>query len=153
MRNYTFVKNVKGGLSFTLDSWNMQLPQRTFTIRHNIEQIAIPEDYALGLFISSSALDMYKQGYFVITDFKELKNKASELGLFADEEVKGVVSVKEIEKMVKANNERALDKLIETGSKVELDNLFIIARENFGTLTSGVISKIEKACGAELRIE
>lgn len=153
MRNYTFVKNVKGGLGFTLDSWNMQLPQRTFTIRHNIEQIAIPEDYALGLFISSSALDMYKQGYFTIADFKELKNKASELGLFADEEVKGVVSVKEIEKMVKANNERALDKLIETGSKVELDNLFIIARENFETLTSGVISKIEKACGAELRIE
>ena len=153
MRNYTFVKNVKGGLSFTLDSWNMQLPQRTFTIRHNIEQIAIPEDYALGLFISSGALDMYKLGYFIIPDFKELKNKASELGLFADEEVKGVMSVKEIEKIVKANNERALDKLIATGSKVELDNLFIIARENFGTLTSGVISKIEKACGAELRIE
>lgn len=153
MKNYTFVKNVKGGLSFTLDSWNMQLPQRTFTIRHNIEQIAIPEEYALGLFISSSALDMYKQGYFVVKDIKDLKAKASEYGLFADEEITSVISVKDIEKMVKANNERALDKLIETGSKVELDNLFIIARENFETLTSSVISKIENACGAELRIE
>jgi hypothetical protein len=85
MRNYTFVKNVKGGLGFTLDSWNMQLPQRTFTIRHSIEQIAIPEYYALGLFISSSALDSYRQAYFVITDVNELKNKASELALFADE--------------------------------------------------------------------
>lgn len=153
MKNYTFVKNVKGGLSITLDSWNMQLPRRVFTLRHNIEQIAIPEDYALGLFVSSGALDMYKNGYFTIADFKSLKEKAKDLGLFVEQEPNYVVSVKDIDKMVKGNDEKAIDKLIGRGNAVELNNLFIAARENYETLTSNVISKIEKACGAELRIE
>lgn len=153
MKNYTFVKNVKGGLSIALDSWNMQLPRRVFTLRHNIEQIAIPEDYALGLFVSSEALDMYKNGYFTITDFKSLKEKAKDIGLFVEQEPNYVVSVKDIDKMVKGNDEKAIDKLIGRGNPVELNNLFIAARENYETLTSNVISKIEKACGAELRIE
>lgn len=153
MKNYTFVKNVKGGLSITLDSWNMQLPRRVFTLRHNIEQIAIPEDYALGLFVSSGALDMYKNGYFTIADFKSLKEKAKDIGLFVEQEPNYVVSVKDIDKMVKGNDEKAIDKLIGRGNPVELNNLFIAARENYETLTSNVISKIEKACGAELRIE
>lgn len=153
MKNYTFVKNVKGGLSITLDSWNMQLPRRVFTLRHNIEQIAIPEDYALGLFVSSGALNMYKNGYFTIADFKSLKEKAKDLGLFVEQEPNYVVSVKDIDKMVKGNDEKAIDKLIGRGNPVELNNLFIAARENYETLTSNVISKIEKACGAELRIE
>lgn len=153
MKNYTFVKNVKGGLSIALDSWNMQLPRRVFTLRHNIEQIAIPEDYALGLFVSSEALDMYKNGYFTITDFKSLKEKAKDIGLFVEQEPNYVVSVKDIDKMIKGNDEKAIDKLIGRGNAVELNNLFIAARENYETLTSNVISKIEKACGAELRIE
>lgn len=153
MENYTFVKNVKGGLSFTLESWNMQLAPRTFTIKHNIEQIVVPRDYALGLFASSSALDMYKSGYFTINNFSDLKKQAKELGLYADEGIADVLTVKDIEKIIKTNNDKALDKLIANGTKVEMDNLVIVARENFSELTSNVISKIEKACGAELRIE
>ena len=153
MKNYSFVKNVKGGLSFTLDSWNMQLPRRTFTMAHNIAQIAIPEDYALGLFISSTALSMFEKGYFTIKDFKELKAKASEYGLFADVEPRRILTSADIEKILKSNNVKALDDLITYGTKVEIDNLIVIARENFDALNSNIITKIEKACGAELRIE
>ena len=64
-----------------------------------------------------------------------------------------MLTVKDIEKIIKTNNDKALDKLIANGTKVEMDNLVIVARENFSELTSNVISKIEKACGAELRIE
>lgn len=152
MKNYTFVKNVKGGLSFSLDSYDLQLPSRTFTIASNVNQIAIPEPYALGLFISSDALDMYQRGYFMITEIKDLKNKAKENGLYVNIDEEPVYTIKEIEKIVITNDKKGVENIINRHKKVEFDNLVAIAREHIDSLNSGTIDKIEEACGAELRI-
>ena len=87
MKNYTFVKNVKSGITITLESSNMQLPARSFTMVGNVTQIAVPEEYALGLFVTDSALNMLKDGYFIVKDLNELRKKANEIGLFADVEI------------------------------------------------------------------
>ena len=81
------MKNVKGGLTIKLESWNMQLPTRFFRFLGNVEQIAIPEEYALGLFVSDGALNMLKNGYFTVSNYSELQRKAKEIGLFADAEI------------------------------------------------------------------
>lgn len=153
MKNYTFVKNVKGGLTITLNSWNMQLPTRNFTMSGNVEQLAIPEDYALGLFISDGALNMFQEGYFTIGNLKELQAKARELGLFADNEVDNCYTIKEIENFVVKQNVKKIQEIITNNKFVEFDNLVVIAREHIDELPSNIITQIEDACGAELRIE
>lgn len=153
MKNYTFVKNVKGGLSIVLDSYDMQLPTRSFSIAYNIDQITIPENYALGLFVSSVSLQMFEEGYFSIPEFKELKNKAKEIGLFSDVNIESVYTAKEIEKIIKSNDAKGLGNILNRRNNIEMENLIIIARENMDNLNSSTINKIEQACGAELRIE
>lgn len=153
MKNYTFVKNVKGGLTITLDSWNMQLPTRNFRMTGLVEQIAIPEEYALGLFISNSALHMMKNGYFTINNFADLQRKAKEIGLFTDEEIAKLYSKDEIEKFVVKQDSKKITEIIERNARVEIDSLITIAREHFDELPASIITQIENACGAELRIE
>lgn len=153
MKNYTFVKNVKGGLTIRLDSWNMQLPTRDFRMMGLVEQIAIPEEYALGLFVTDSALHMMKNGYFTVRNFAELQKKAKEIGLFADDTVEKLYSKEDIEKFVVKQDSKKIAEIIERNVRVEIDNLITIAREHFDELPSGIITQIENACGAELRIE
>lgn len=153
MKNYTFVKNVKGGLTIRLDSWNMQLPTRSFSLVGNVNQIAIPEEYALGLFVSDSALSMFKNGYFTINNLNELQKTAREIGLFADAELSNCYTVEEIEKFVSKNDIKKIQSIIDGGKRVEIDNLVTIVREKIDSLPSNIIKQVEDACGAELRIE
>lgn len=153
MKNYTFVKNVKGGLTITLDSWNMQLPTRNFNLIGNVRQIAIPEDYALGLFVTDGALSMMKSGYFTVANFTELQKKAREIGLFADEEVENCYSIEDIEKILVKQNSKKVEEIIARNKRVEIDNLITLAREHIEELPSNIVRQIEDACGAELRIE
>jgi hypothetical protein len=153
MKNYTFVKNVKGGLTITLDSWNMQLPTRNFNLIGNVRQIAVPEDYALGLFVTDGALSMMKSGYFTIANFAELQKKAREIGLFADDEVETCYSIEEIEKILVKQNSKKVEEIIARNKRVEIDNLITLAREHIEELPSNIVRQIEDACGAELRIE
>lgn len=153
MKNYTFVKNVKGGLTITLDSWNMQLPTKNFTMTGNVEQIAVPEDYALGLFVSDSALSMLASGYFRVLNLGELQKKATEIGLFANPDISNCYSIEETEKFVKTHNLKKIQEIISRNRRVEIDNLVTIVREQIDTIPSNIITQIEDACGAELRIE
>lgn len=153
MRNYTFVKNVTGGLTITLDSWNMQLPTRDFRFTGSIEQITIPEEYALGLFVSDGAMYMLRNGYFTIANYHDLQKKAKEIGLFADDEILKVYSKAEIEKFLLKQDSKKIAEIIKRDLSVEMDNLIALAREHLDKLPSNIITQIEDACGAELRIE
>lgn len=153
MKNYTFVKNVKGGLTITLESWNMQLPKRDFNLVGNVEQIAIPEEYALGLFVSDGALRMLKKGYFKVSNYSDLQKRAKEIGLFADDDIIKTYSKEDIEKFLLKQDSKKVAEIINRNLRVEMDNLITIARENLDKLPSGMITQIEDACGAELRIE
>lgn len=153
MRNYTFVKNIKGGLTITLDSWNMQLPTRDFRFIGSVEQLAIPEEYALGLFVSNDALAMLEQGYFTVSNFNELQRKAKEIGLFADIINSTIYTAKDIEKIIVKQDAKKIAEIIQRNIRVEIDNLITMAREHFDELPSNIITQIEDACGAELRIE
>lgn len=153
MRNYTFVKNIKGGLTVTLDSWNMQLPTRDFRFIGSVEQLAIPEEYALGLFVSNDALAMLERGYFTVSNFNELQRKAKEIGLFADIIDSDIYTAKEIEKIIVKQDAKKIAEIIQRNIRVEIDNLITIAREHFDELPSNIVTQIEDACGAELRIE
>lgn len=154
MKNFTFIKNVKGTLIFKLSSYDMLLPERTFAIPHNIDRIVVPEQYALGLFVSSDAYQAYQEGYFKVEEIEELEKAASLIGFFADSQQKAnILDVAEIEKILVDTNVEELDKLLSRGNYIEMTNMIGIAREYLDKLPKNIIDKIENACGVELEIE
>lgn len=150
---YTFVKNVKGSLSFPLDSYNMQLPTKWFDIPANAERIIVPFPYALGLFITDAAMKQYENGYFTILDYESLKKSAEEIGFLPREEVKVVYDAKTIEKALKDGNIEVVKKILNEGGPAALDTLLILAKENLDTLNNGITHAINDTCGVELEIE
>lgn len=153
MKNFTFIKNVKGGLSIKLSSYDMMLPERVFTIPYNADRIAIPEQYALGLFVSSDALNAYKNGFFTVDNMEELEKAASVVGFFAEKIENNVLSKEDIEKALLNGDSKTLDEIFSRCNYVEMNNVITIAREKFDNLSKSTIDKIEKACGVELEIE
>jgi len=153
MRNFTFIKNVKGSLSIKLSSYDMMLPEKIFTIAYNVDKISIPEQYALGLFVSSGALHQYQSGFFKVENMEDLEKAASMIGLFVEPMESQAKDQKEIVEMLKNNDVASLEKVIENGNAVDMKNLIVIARQEFDSLSKSVIEKIEKACGVELEIE
>lgn len=152
MRAYTFVKNIGGSLRITLDSYDMQLAQKDFVIPSGVEQIVVPYKYALGLFISDSAKQQFDQGYFTIEDYEDLRNEAIALGLAAGE-VRKTLAPKEIAEAVQKRDMKFIDKVLSSNNAVDLANLIVIVRENFGKVSNDITQRVEEACGVELKID
>lgn len=150
---YTFVKNVKGSLAFPLESYNMQLPTKWFTIPANAERIIVPFPYALGLFITDETLKQYENGYFSILDYDSLKAAAEEVGFLPREKVEKVYSAKEIEEALLKGNAETIKTILNEGGIAAIDTLLVIAREKFDQLNNGVTRTITETCGVELEIE
>lgn len=153
MKNFTFIKNVKGGLTITLHSYDMMLPKRNFTIAHNVDRVSIPEQYALGFFVSEEAIRQYEQGLFTIENYDELEKMSQTVGLFTNIESSVVYSKEDIATYLKEHNAEKIDEIISRGTYVEMTNLMMIAREQLESLPKNIIEKIEHACGVELEIE
>lgn len=152
MRAYTFVKNVGGSLRITLDSYDMQLAQKDFFIASGVDRIVIPYKYALGLFISDSAKQQFDQGYFNIEDYEDLKNEAIGLGLAAGE-VTQTITPREIAEAIQKRDMVYIDKILRSNNAVDLANLIVIIRENFGKVSNDIIQRVEEACGVELKVD
>lgn len=152
MRAYTFVKNVGGSLRITLDSYDMQLAQKDFFIASGVDRIVVPYKYALGLFISDSAKQQFDQGYFNIEDYEDLKNEAIGLGLAAGE-VTQTITPREIAEAIQKRDMVYIDKILRSNNAVNLANLIVIIRENFGKVSNDIIQRVEEACGVELKVD
>lgn len=152
-RTFNFVRNTKGTLSFVLESFDYSAPAKKFVIPHNVTKIVVPYKFALGLFVSSQAYKFYKDGKIIIEDVKELVEDAVNKGLCALEEHPEVESLINIEKIVKSNSYTKIKSLLTSGSKADINNILVIAKENLDTLNVNCKNLIEQHCGVELEIE
>ena len=152
-KTYTFVKNIRGSITFPLESYNMQLPTKMFTIPANVKSIVVPFPYALGLFISTDALGQMELGYFTVNDFESLKAAAIEIGFYPNDSQEEVIKVDDIESKILAGDVEYIKKVINTKNKVYLDNIIAIAQDKYDQLSNGMVRLIEDTCGAELGID
>ena len=150
---YTFVKNVKGSLTFPLDSYNMSLPTKMFTIPVNADRVIVPFPYAMGLFITDAAMKQYENGYFSILDYESLKQSAEEIGFLPRTAVENKYTPKYIEKTLVDGDVNKVKDILNNGGKAAVDTLLVIAKENYEQLNNSIIRTISDTCGVELGIE
>lgn len=151
-KTYSFVKNVSGSLAMNLYTFDMSI-SRKFVIPYNVSKIVVPHNFALGLFVSPDALDMFKQGFFTVENFDNLAKEAIEKGLCASEDYPTIASLIQIEQMVLTNNTVKIKKLLSNKNSVEINNLINFAREHYGKLNQTNKNLIEQECGVELEVE
>lgn len=154
-RTFTFVKNVKGALYVDLETYDMMGAPKTFVFGPTIEKLVIPYPYALGLFVSPAALNMYRNGIFLIENESELYKAGVEQGFVAREERPEVTRLVDIENAIKGNKIKVLKDLIKKGTNdpILVDNVLTCAREYFDGLSNEMVDLIQEATGVDLRIE
>lgn len=154
-RTFTFVKNVKGWLYIDLETYDMMGARKTFVFGPTVDKLVIPYPYALGLFVSQGAMDMYEQGIFTIENVNELYKAGVEQGFVARESKPEVTLLVDIENAVKNNKTKIFKELVKTneGNQYFLDSILVCARENFDGLNNEMVELIQDATGVDLRIE
>lgn len=157
MANFIFKKNVSGGLIFSLESYDFSLQRRTFDMPNGVNQLAIPEQYALGLFITDEAMNMYKMGYFTIENFDALKESAEKVGLFGELKNAPIYDGAQIKSIVEKNDMGKINLILSRKNPIELANIITVVRDNLNredsTVSTALVRKIEDTCGVELTIE
>lgn len=154
-KTFVFKKNIKGYLFIDLETYDMMGAPKTFIFGPTVDRLVIPYPYALGLFVSQSAMDQYKLGCFTIEREDELFKAAIEQGFVAAEDKPDIALLVDVENIIKNNKVskmRDLIKKAETDATL-VDNILSCAREHFDTLSNEMVELIQTAAGVDLRIE
>ena len=101
-RTFTFVKNVKGWLYIDLETFDMMGARKTFIFGPTVDKLVIPYPYALGLFVTQDAMDMFQNGFFLIENVNELYKAAVEQGFVARNEKPEITLLVDIENAIKS---------------------------------------------------
>ena len=152
-RTFTFVKNVKGWLYIDLETFDMMGARKTFIFGPTVDKLVIPYPYALGLFVTQDAMDMFQNGFFLIENVNELYKAAVEQGFVARNEKPEITLLVDIEDAIKHNKVRALKDILKEADGTTINNVLFCARENFDGLNNEMVDLIQDATGVDLRIE
>ena len=85
MKTFTIKKTIPGSVLFTLSPLSNQSLRKEIYLTSRMPQQALPEDWALGIFLDNSLYDMYKKGIFTFNDNKGVVEAARQAGVYFDE--------------------------------------------------------------------
>lgn len=148
---YDIVRQVKGGLTLTLPTFDSTGIPRTFTIAHNIDKIRVPRNYALGIFTDPTLEQMYKEGMFTVEPSADFEKDVAEVYMPIERTV-DIIPDKTIIDYLKKGNRVKVKDIAEQGG-VNRDKLIVLARENIGDIPSSMIKYLEDLLKVELQVE
>lgn len=150
--SFTIVKNVEGALAINLESHDFSTPARTIHFRFNQEKQQIPLKWAVGTFVSTSALQQMETGYFTFENLAELIKVAEEMGYFVPDSIKEPkVDIKDIRKALLGDDQKALEKLMLNMSTKTRGDILSIARSLYSKLNTGTIEYLEGKLAVSLK--
>lgn len=151
-QSFTMVKNVEGALAVNLEAHDFSTPARTIHFRFNQEKQQIPLKWAVGTFVSTSALQQMEGGYFTFENLLDLIKVAEEMGYFVPDSIKEPkVDIKDIRKALLADNRKALDSFMLNMSSKTRGDILSLARSLYSKLSTGTIEYLEGKLAVSLK--
>ena len=153
-KNYVLTKTTPNEVLFNLHPIsNMGLTRRIYLTKSN-PKVALPEDWALGVFQDEGVYAMYKQGYFTFDDNESIVKAAYENGVYFDEkldfEPASVQRDSEILDALRKGNRAEIIALAEKyGNSLVQD----VAIANLGELSQAVIKMLENILKVQLVVD
>jgi len=150
--SFVMIKNVEGALAVNLEAHDFSTPARTIYFRFNQERQQIPLKWAVGTFVSTSALQQMENGYFTFENLEELVKVAEEMGYFVPDSIKEPkVDIKQIRTAVTKGDNKMLEKIILNMSTKTRADILSIARKNYGKLNNSTVEFLEKQLGVSIK--
>jgi len=158
LRSFVFTKNCVGSLIIVLESYDGAVNAKRYELNQTINRLTIPGRYALGLFVTQSALSQLKQGFFKVEDELELRKLGASFGLCASPEeeqkvVKNVLTLDEIKEVILTNKKANIEPLLKKVSAREKDYIMTVATDPENHLWSSTVALINSYCGPQAEVE
>jgi len=152
-KNFKMVKIFPGAVGVSLEAYDFSTPPRPFDFAYDTDYKIIPLKWAVGVFVTDSAIKQMELGIFTFEDLDTLIEMAEELGQYVPDSIKEPqVTKKEIKKIVRSNDVKAIELLFMRLNSTTRQTLLAVARDYYSSLTAGTIDAIEKNLGAPLQI-
>ena len=144
-KRFTMIKNFGGGLAVYLESEDYSVPARKIVFNYKEEEKQIPVKWAIGTFVSDSAMKQLKLGYFTFKELDELIAMAEDMGHYVPEYVKAPeVTIRELRKILRSGNLGELKRVFPGLSKKDKTDLVAMGQKLYQNLNMSVIAFIEK---------
>ena len=152
LTRFTMVKNYRGGMAVMLEAEDFSTPIRRIDFKYDTEEKIIPLKWAIGTFVSDSAMRQMEKGFFSFKELDELIAMAEGMGHYVPDSIKAPkITLRELRKIVKANNLGEIKRLFPGFSKKDKHDLVAMGKQLYNKLNMSVIQYIEKELKVSLQ--
>lgn len=153
-KNYILTKTTPNDILFNLHPVsNMALTRRIY-LTNLKPKIALPEDWALGVFQDEGVYEMYRKGFFTFDDNESIVKAAFEAGVYfgdsLDFEPSTEDKVKNIVAVLKEGNR---SKILEAIKQYDAATVQDVAIANLGELSQAVVKMLENILKVQLVVD
>jgi len=149
---FAMIKNVQGALAVGLEAHDFSTPKRVFHFKFNQDRKYVPVKWALGTFVTDSALRQMQLGFFTFENLQELIEMAEEAGYYVPDSIKDPkIAIKDIRKMLKDNDVDKLKTITLNISRKVRNDLITTAKSMHDRLNNQTIKFLEKELNISLQ--
>lgn len=149
--NFTLRKTTPNDVIFYLSPINNVSVRRLVRLTNKAPQIALPEEWALGVLFNDGVYSLYKNGDISFDDNDMVFKRAFEKGVYFDDapdfEPAKVSDLKDILAIVKAGNRKNIQDAIE---KYGREKVLAIVTQNVGDLSTNLVAMLESIFKVQL---
>lgn len=143
--HFMLVNNYKGSLLVEIDSYDFSRPTRSFKLRHNVPKLAIPTNYALGIFITPGALRLMERGYYVIENVETLIKMAEDKGFYVPDSIKNrKYTLEDFKNLLIKGDIKEMEKQLTQATRKTARDVIALAREVYSKLSVQMVQLIEQ---------
>lgn len=151
-KQFVMIKNAVGGLTVKTEAFDFSVPARNIVFKFDQDRNYLMTNYALGVFVTPSALKQMELGYFTFENLDTLIKMADEAGIYVPDSIKDPkVTLKDIAKALRSGEQVELDKLTKNLNRKIRNDIIVTAQKMYNNLQQGVISHLEKKLGVSLK--
>ena len=139
------IKNYRGGLMVELEPYDFSAPARKIRFKFDKERQYVPIKWAIGVFVTESALRQLELGYFTFEDLGLIIEMAEEEGLYVPDSIKEPkLTSKEMKQLLLEGNVDKIKQKMINATPNKIGDLISIARKLIKRLNYSVIQFLEK---------
>lgn len=151
-KQFVLKKNVSGGLAVVLEAHDFSVPARKVVFNFNENINYVTTKYALGVFVTPSALRQLEKGYFTFEKLDTLIKMAEELGYYVPDSIKDPqLTLYQIADALRSGKKEDLDAITTNLSTKVRADIIAAAHEMYTVLQQGTIAYLEKKLRVSLK--
>lgn len=151
-KQFVMIKNAVGGLTVKTEAFDFSVPARNIVFKFDQDRNYLMTNYALGVFVTPSALKQMELGYFTFENLDTLIKMAEDAGIYVPDSIKDPrLTLKEIAKILRGGRKEELEKLTQGLTRKTRNDIVVTAQKMYDSLQQGTVGFLEKALGLSLK--